>query len=54
MCHITVVDISSLNQKILLCNYTRVWKIPFTSHNVLLPYIQDHNTIAFNVILEKR
>ena len=30
----------------------RVWKIPFTSHNVLLPYI--HNTIAFNVILEKR
>ena len=30
----------------------RVWKIHFTSHNVLLPYI--HNTIAFNVILEKR
>ena len=30
----------------------RVWKIPLTSHNVLLPYI--HNTIAFNVILEKR
>ena len=30
----------------------RVWKIPFTLHNVLLPYI--HNTIAFNVILEKR
>ena len=30
----------------------RVWKIPFTSHNVLLLYI--HNTIAFNVILEKR
>ena len=30
----------------------RVWKIPFTSHNILLLYI--HNTIAFNVILERR
>ena len=30
----------------------RVWKIPFTSHYVLLPYI--YNTKAFNVILEKR
>ena len=30
----------------------RVWKIPYTSHNVLIPYI--HNTLACNVILDKR
>ena len=29
----------------------RVWKIPYTSHNVLIPCI--HNTLAFNVILDK-
>ena len=29
----------------------RVWKIPFTSHNVLIPYI--HNTLTFNVISDK-
>ena len=30
----------------------RVWKIPYTSYNVLIPYI--HNTILINVILQKR
>ena len=31
---------------------SRVWNIPYTSHNVLILYI--HNTLAFNVILDKR
>ena len=30
----------------------RIWKIPYTSHNVLIPYI--HKIIPFVDILEKR
>ena len=30
----------------------KVWKIPYTTHNVLMPYI--HNSNGFDVILEKR